>query len=239
MAAIGGFIIFVSFAAFILGVVNLIKPQAWMKVRKRLIGAFIILGSMAGCVAGGSMMPPAPATTTASVEVDAAKGAKPAAVAPAPKPEGLTQGDFNVMWSEMLAVVGHCDTAVAGAQAGMKTGNVYAAYPRIQNAVEACRDASLKAYDVEIPRSAKGEVRKKLQKAREACQMSIISKQIAMESVGKVANGDGRPSAVSKAQDDMEQSGQGALRCVVGFMAAASEAGLVLPETEGVATKSQ
>lgn len=82
MQAIGSLIILASFAAFILGVVNVIRPQAWMKVQKRLVGLFIILGSMAGCVAGGSIMPPSPATTEMTINVE--KGE--AAVAPKSKP---------------------------------------------------------------------------------------------------------------------------------------------------------
>lgn len=68
MEAFGGFIIFASFAAFILGVVNIIRPQGWMKVQKRLVGVFIILGSMGGCVAGATMLPPAPATTDSTAK---------------------------------------------------------------------------------------------------------------------------------------------------------------------------
>lgn len=237
MQAIGSLIILASFAAFILGVVNVIRPQAWMKVQKRLVGLFIILGSMAGCVAGGSMMPPAPATTEATINVE--KGEAAAAPEQAPKKDGLTQAEFNAMWSEMKAVLASCDNAVSGAQASMKTGDVYKAYPRIQRAAEVCGKASLAAYSVDVPRSAKGEVRKKLTKGREICQMSIVSKQIAMESVAKVANGDSRPSAVSKAQEDMERGSTGAMACAVGFMAAANEAGLTLPEIEEAAAKSQ
>lgn len=79
MEAIAGFIIFASLAAFILGVVNVIRPQAWMKVRKRLVGAFMVLGSMGGCVAGGMMLPPSAANT--AVTAEAASSSAPVGVA--------------------------------------------------------------------------------------------------------------------------------------------------------------
>lgn len=79
MEAIAGFIIFASLAAFILGVVNVIRPQAWMKVRKRLVGAFMVLGSMGGCVAGGLMLPPSAANT--AVTAEAASSSEPVDVA--------------------------------------------------------------------------------------------------------------------------------------------------------------
>lgn len=81
MEAIAGFVLFASLAAFILGVVNVIRPQAWMKVRKRLIGAFMVLGSMGGCVAGSLMLPPS-ATNTA-VTAEAASSSEPVAKASA------------------------------------------------------------------------------------------------------------------------------------------------------------
>lgn len=64
MQAFASLIILASCVAFVLGVVNLIKPMAWMKVHKRHIGAFIVLGSLGGCFAGGLMMPTS-ATDTA------------------------------------------------------------------------------------------------------------------------------------------------------------------------------
>lgn len=102
MQAIGSLIILASFAAFILGVVNVIRPQAWMKVQKRLVGLFIILGSMAGCVAGGSMMPLAPATNEATINVEtgeAAGASKSKPTAPAEEAVKLTGPQRNAVRS--------------------------------------------------------------------------------------------------------------------------------------------
>lgn len=107
MEAISGLIILASFVAFILGVVNVIRPQAWMKVRKRQIGAFMVLGSLGGCVAGGMMMPPSATNTAVTAEAEAisdltAKGQAAAAkgpTAPAVEAPKLTGPQKNAVRS--------------------------------------------------------------------------------------------------------------------------------------------
>lgn len=94
MEAIAAILILVSVAVFVLGVVNLIKPMAWMKVRKRHIGALMVLGSFGGCIAGGSMMPPSATPATEIDEMAAQQSAsseaaaEPAAVVAEPKLTG-------------------------------------------------------------------------------------------------------------------------------------------------------
>jgi len=81
MQAIASLLILASFVAFVLGVINLIKPMAWMKVHKRHIGAFMVLGSLGGCFAGGLMMPTSatiPAATGETVSSTEATGAEAA-----------------------------------------------------------------------------------------------------------------------------------------------------------------
>lgn len=72
MKSLGAIIILASFAAFILGVINIIAPQAWMRVRKRLVGAFIVLGAMGGCVAGLSVMPPPNPSAVSTITMEEA-----------------------------------------------------------------------------------------------------------------------------------------------------------------------
>lgn len=104
MEAIAAILILVSVAVFVLGVVNLIKPMAWMKVRKRHIGVLMVLGSFGGCIAGGAMVPPS-ATPAAEVDEMAARqtasseaAAEPAAVAVAAEPK-LTGPQKNAVRS--------------------------------------------------------------------------------------------------------------------------------------------
>ncbi|MBB4797568.1 hypothetical protein HNP32_001292 [Brevundimonas bullata] len=231
MEAIGGFIIFASFAAFILGVVNVIRPQAWMKVRKRLVGLFIILGSMGGCVAGASMVPPAPASTQAAVEGETGKAAAPAAVQPAQQ-AGMTQVEFEGLWSGVKNRMERCDMPTRRAGAALGTGDVYAAYGPTKQAAEACKDVWLTLDEVPLPRSAKGDVRKALEKGVDDCETAMFLKTQALEALLKVLDGDARPSAMEAVKTGMQRGQAGSTVCILSFMGAADKAGLVLPELE-------
>lgn len=227
METVGSLIILVSFAAFILGVVNAIKPQAWMKVRKRLVGLFIILGSMAGCVAGGSMMP-----APASPETPAEKGV---VAAPAPaKPSGMTQAEFTAVWSDVKARMERCDAPTRRAAESLSTGDVYAAFAPTQAAAAACEDVWMEMSSIELPRSAKGEVRKSLKEAIDVCETAAYAKREALKSLLKVIDGDQRPSVMNEVTSEMERGKNGTMMCGIGFMGVAEEAGLVLPELEEV-----
>lgn len=226
MEVIGALVILISFVAFVLGVVNVIRPQGWMKVQKRLVGLFIILGSMAGCVAGGSMMPPAPTSTVAPAEKEAADAPEPA------KPSGMTQAEFTAIWSEVKGRMERCDGPTRRAAEALGTGNAYAAFAPTQAAAAACEDAWMKISAIDLPRSAKGEARKSLKEAIDVCEAAAYAKREALKSLLKVIDGDQRPSVMNEVTSEMERGKNGAMMCVIGFMAAAEEAGLVLPELE-------
>lgn len=240
MQAFAGFIIFVSFIAFILGVVNVIRPQAWMKVRKRLIGAFIILGSMAGCVGGSIMSASADPGLAAAMEAGRAEReareakaaeedkAKPAEVRPA----GMTQAEFNSVWSDVKVKMERCDVAVRRAGEVVGSGNAYAAYGPTKSAAEVCRSAWSEMSSIRAPRSAKGEVKKAMQDARSRCSDAVLWKQMAMDALVKVLDGDQRPSAMSDATDKLSTARDLSTGCWLGYLSAAEKAGLDLPEFE-------
>lgn len=105
MEAFAGFILLASLAAFVLGVVNLIRPQAWMKVRKRLVGAFMVLGSMGGCVAGSMMLPPSAPTTEIRAEAASTDGGIAAAeVAAAAVPTAAAEAALRLTGPQKNAV---------------------------------------------------------------------------------------------------------------------------------------
>ena len=230
METLGSLIILVSFAAFILGVVNAIRPQAWMKVRKRLVGLFIILGSMAGCVAGGSMMPQAPASTVAAAE----KITPQAETAPA-KPAGMTQAEFDAVWSQVKVKMEQCDAPLRRAGEAVGTGDVYAVFTPVKAAGEACKAVWLDMGRIEIPRSAKGEVKAAMKEAQDICENAAYLKMEAMEQMAKVLDGDARPSAMADLQDKLERGKTLASGCWISYMGAAGKADLTLPEFEEAA----
>ena len=102
MKSLGAIIVLASFAAFILGVINIIAPQAWMRARKRLVGAFIVLGSMGGCVAGLSVMPPPNPSTVSTITMEEAlrQGEK---LDGSPRPNSMSQIEFDATWNDVKA----------------------------------------------------------------------------------------------------------------------------------------
>lgn len=240
MEAIGGFIIFASFAVFILGVVNIIRPQSWMKVKKRLVGVFIILGSMGGCVAGASMLPPVEATSAGAEKAPAKVADKePARVAEAPaKPAGMNQAEFDAVWSQVKMKMEQCDVPLRRAGEAVGTGNAYAAFAPVKAAGEACKSVWLEMGRIEIPRSAKGDVKKAMQAAQDTCESAAYQKKEAMEQMAKVLDGDMRPSAMAELQETLERGKALASGCWIGFMSAADDAGLTLPELDEAMKKA-
>jgi len=240
MQAFAGFIIFVSFIAFILGVVNVIRPQVWMKVRKRLIGAFIILGSMAGCVGGSIIGASADPGFAASMEASRAERearearaaeedkAKPAEVRPA----GVTQAEFNTLWSAVKSNMERCDAPLRRAGEAISSGDAYVAFAPVKAAGAACRAAWLDTGKLEIPRSAKGDVKKALNEARSTCDTANYTKMEAMDEMAKVLDGDARPSVMASLSETMDRGKVLSTGCVLAFMGAAEKAGLTLPEFE-------
>lgn len=231
MEVLGGFIILISFGAFILGVVNVIRPQAWMKVQKRLVGLFIILGSMGGCVAGATMVPPAPATTPAKGEAKTTPP-EPAVV----KATGMTQTEFDAVWSQVKVKMEQCDAPLRRAGEAVGTGDVYAAFTPVKAAGEACKAVWLDMGRIEIPRSAKGEVKTAMKEAQDICESAAYLKMEAMEQMAKVLDGDGRPSAMADLQEKMERGKTLASGCWISFLGAAGKADLTLPELEEAAS---
>lgn len=233
MEVIGGLLVFVSLAAFVVGVVNIVKPQAWMKVRKRLVGAFIVLGSMGGCVAGATMLPPPPAT-----DATAKPAAAAAQAAPAAKPEGMTQAEFNLVWSGVKARMERCDGPLRRAGEAVGTGDPYAAYQPVKIASDSCRQAWMDIGGVEIPKSAKGEVKTAMREAREICSSAALAKMDAMDKMAKVLDGDARPSAMSGLKEQLESGQALASGCWIKFMDAAQKAGLSLPEIDAAVAEA-
>lgn len=253
METIGFIVVIVSFFAAIFGIINIIHPIKRLRIHKRLIGLFIVLGSVVGCTGGAVLgvagQPGGWGAEMARQEADrkAAEAASPtpATAGPAPKaeparPAGMTQAEFETTWSAVKASTAPCDNQVAAAGRLIGAGDVYAAYPAVQRAQATCSNAMSAISDVSIPRSAKVDVRRAMEDARSTCSTSAFVKFQAMEKVAKVVDGDSRPSAVAAAQADMEAAQGYQMRCIVGFMGAAQKAGLVLPEIrDGAASDAE
>lgn len=236
MEAIADFILFASLAAFIVGVVNVIRPQAWMKVRKRLVGAFMVLGSLGGCVAGGMMLPPT--TTSTAPAAEAAKPARPTVQA-TPKVDGVTQSEFDTLWAGVKNHMERCDAPLRRAGEAIGRGDVYLAFAPVKAAGDACRAAWLDTGKLEIPRSAKGDVKKALTEARSTCDTASYTKMQAMQQMAKVLDGDARPSAMASLSETVDRGKVLSTGCMLAFMGAAEKAGLTLPEFRELAAEAE
>jgi len=104
MQAFASLIILASVVAFVLGVVNLIKPMAWMKVHKRHIGAFMVLGSLGGCFAGGLMMPTSTTTPAATGEAVSSSEATAAEAVTESKPVAAVEEKAKLTGPQKNAV---------------------------------------------------------------------------------------------------------------------------------------
>lgn len=236
MEAVAVVITLASFAAFVFGVVNVIYPLKALRIRKRLVGLFIILGSMVGCVGGASLgVAASPGGWTAAIEKSEAerKAAEPnrpaqPVTAAALKPEALTQMEFSILWGSAGTVMERCNVPVRAVAEAVGTGDQYAAYPLVGRAEAGCADAASRLRRLDLPKSAKGEVRAALQKAREDCARAADIKGQAMTQLGVVINGDMRPSAVTDAKAANERGQLANLVCMGAFSTAAEKAGLEL-----------
>lgn len=239
MQALAIFIVLISPLVFIFGLVNLIRPIKAARITRRRVGGFIMLGSvvafMAGGLIGAATQPTAPTQRVAD-EVSAPNGGP--MPAPPAQPEGVTQAEFTGMWTMTKNAFEPCDAQINAAASALQGGNAYAAYPVVEGAKSVCSDAHSALYDIALPRSAKGDVKKALQKAKEDCSLSGFLKFQAMDKMLKVVDGDQRPSAVSEATSALRDAGSSTMMCVAAYAGAAETAHLKLPEFEEAQAKA-
>lgn len=239
MEALATAIVLLSVPAFIFGLVNVIRPIQKLGIRKPVVGGIIMLAAFFSFFAGGLLGAASqPGGLEGLPEERPAASAEKRDRAPAEKaaPANITQAEFDAVWTQATQLMAPCDRAVDSATTALLSGNAYTAYPAVQRAEQTCGSVSLDMFDLDIPRSAKGEVREKLKEAKDRCQSAMTQKQIAMKGIARVLDGDSRPSAVSAAQEDAERAQAMVLGCAVSFMSAAQAGGLNFAGMEGGAT---
>lgn len=233
MEAVAIIIVLASFAAGVYGIINIIKPLGFLRIRKRWHGLVVLGGSCFAFLLGGMLgavsQPGGLSAVPAEASAKAPESDVPAQAA-AKKPAGLTQDEFDGMWRRVKSSMESCDAPLRRAGEVVGTGNVYAAFGPVKAAGEACKAVWIGMDRIEIPRSAKGEVKKALSDARETCSTAAYLKTEAMEQMAKVLDGDARPSVMADLQDKMQRGGDLSSGCFVGFLGAAGEAGLTMPE---------
>lgn len=239
METVATLIVLASIVVGLFGLINLVKPLGLLRVRRRRHAAAVVGGSVVAFF-GGALMGAAsqPGGLNAGIERaekerDTRGGAAAAAKMPAVKetaPEGVTQIEFNAVWGSAKVVMERCDEPVRRAGEIVGTGDVYAAYPAVQRAEQECNRATRLMDNIRPPASAKGDVKRALIDAREACSTTTGIKSEAMRKLALVVNGDSRPSAFAEAKAELQRGQLSSLSCIAKFAAAAEAAGVTLPE---------
>lgn len=239
--AIGITLVLAAFAGFVFGLVNLVKPLGLLRIRNRRralallggsLGVFILGGvvgaaGMPGGLAGAADAAPVSPTPNAQRSIESVDKVRPVTA-------GISETEFVGVWTSVKAAMEPCDNQVGAAGQTLRGGDLYGAFPLVQRARETCMAASVAVSNVDVPRSAKGDVRKAIEEAKERCSTTMFVKREAMGKVAKVVDGDARPSVVSAAREELERGSTMTMGCLVGFMAAAEKAGHQLPEFRDV-----
>jgi len=233
MKSLGAIIVLASFAAFILGVINIIAPQAWMRARKRLVGAFIVLGSMGGCVAGLSVMPPPNPSTVSTITMEEAlrQGEK---LDGSPRPNSMSQIEFDATWNDVKARIERCDGPNRRAARAMMAGDERTAISLTSAAIKACKGELAAFGNVQIPDSASGIVRRSLTESIQTCRGAVQLKLESAEKTRDFLNGDQRPSTVEGLNEALQAAGRATANCGFGFMQTANYAQLNIPDLPGL-----
>lgn len=233
MEAVAIIVVLASFAVGVYGIINIIKPLGFLRIRKRWHG-LVVLGSscftfLLGGLLGAAGQPGGLSAAPAEASAKAAESGAPA-LAAAKKPAGVTQAEFDGMWRQVKGSMESCDASLRRAGEVVGAGNAYNSFGPVKAAGETCKAVWLGMDRIEIPRSAKGDVKKALSDARDTCSTAAYLKTEAMEQMAKVLDGDARPSVMADLQDKMQRGGDLSSGCFVEFLGAAGKAGLTLPE---------
>jgi len=146
--------------------------------RRRTAAPFFGAAALAfGVVAGG----PLPAFPEIRLPTRAAPP-QGALETPLPRPPAMGRGEFDVHWSRTKAAMAPCDDAVASARAALDLGTVEAGMA-LRTARERCSAAAVDVGGLEPPLAARGRTLALLQEGREACQRSMIEKELAMKAI--------------------------------------------------------
>lgn len=233
MFALALIVFLISIPAGIAGLVLVIKPIP--PITKRRVGAAILAASFVmfwggAITAGATMSPEMKAAGEAQQKKDEEDRARAAAAVPkVEQPAGVTQAEFDAYYNGVQDALRPCDTAVTAAAESIKGGDVYSAYPVVSRAEDLCLSTGSDVRSVKIPRSARGEVKKAFEEARDACEYVGTAKWSAMRQAAKVLDGDSRPSTVSNAKAELEGMNTATLQCVTTIIGVGVKAGVKLP----------
>lgn len=197
---------------------------------------YVVIGSFFGFGVGGSMLPQPKSTEANKPSAVAADVDNPTKAIPAVQPAkpSTAKSDIMSLWSKVKSASAGCDKAngnVADALGSLgKSTSIYAAYELADNAHAVCRESWSVLNDLEVPDSIEGDDAEQLEKTLENCASAYLLRQMSLDKMKTVLNGDMRPSALQDYKGDAQAAQGGVMACVAGMMSAGMKAGVDVKE---------
>lgn len=235
---IGVILVLGAFPVFFICLFALFKPlKTLMLGSRKRAGAGIGL-SLVMFIVGAITFPAL--TPEQLAEIDAAEAERAAArkletdAAAAEVAEVADDADAELtaavkgLWTEVNNQLRPCDNlgSAVAESASVSDPDVYQIFPLVQRAEQVCRNAAYEVSQIRVPNTIPREFRRGFDEAFDSCRDAYYIKSSAYSSMGKVLDGDTRPSVVTEAQSAAEASQLSSLRCAASFMTVAMEAGV-------------
>lgn len=145
--------------------------------------------------------------------------------APGVASTGNAKADAIGVYKAVIAATSDCDKSSAKLAGALKGQDMVFAYRAADRAASSCLGTGSAIRDIEVPDSIKGEPRKSISEALEACSTAYVMKWDGAKKLMAIIDGDTSPSALAELQDTTETVQHGQLLCSGGLVAAASSLG--------------
>ncbi len=166
--------------------------------------------------------------------VRAAERASAAWPLPEAQPRRLSQAEFDQLWGQVKSAMAACNNVVEGVQLNWRVRGDSPVDADMRLVRDRCQRASVEVGEAAIPASARAQARTgtMLEQAREACQRSMVEKQLGLAALQRLAETPPDSLEAYEARIRMEAIPRSSINCGTGFAAAAAVAGLRMSEIE-------
>lgn len=138
---------------------------------------------------------------------------------------GDAKADAIGIYKAVIAATSDCDKSSAKLAGALKGQDMVFAYRAADQAQTYCLGTGSALRKIEVPDSIKGEPRKSISDALEACSTAYVMKWDGAKKLKAVIDGDRSPSALAELQETTETMQHGQLLCGGGLVAAATALG--------------
>lgn len=151
---------------------------------------------------------------------------------PEPAPRRLSQAEFDYVWSQTKFAMAACNSAVEDVQLSWRVRGEIPSDAALRLVRERCQRGSVEVGEVVIPASARAGVGFMLEQAREACQRSMVEKQLGLAALRGLAETPPDSLEAYEARIRIEAVPRSSVNCGASFAAAAAAARLHMAELE-------